>query len=454
MIRRFLLMLAVLVASLALDAQTCPPPYGVYYVGSWVGTLNAGVELRVVFNIEMLQGKTLTYSATMDSPDQGVKGIPCTTVEVKDSVLTIDISGQITYQGRYNEETGKIEGTFEQNGMSLPLELSKVKAEKAVNDRPQTPQPPFPYVTEDVTFSHDGVTLAGTLTKPTEGAKHPAVVLVTGSGPQDRNETIMRHKPFLVIADYLTRQGIAVLRYDDRGVGRSSIATGFETTLDLAQDAMAAVRYLRGRDDIDASKVGIIGHSEGGLIAMINAAEYPKEVSFIASLAGPAIKGKDMMIAQNLMIMESQGMVPTEQMKEEITSIFIAIDESKDVASLRAELQSMLGSNPQYSRQIPALTSPAYVAMIKMDPTPYLKKIKCPVLALNGGWDSQVAATENLAAIKQHVKRAEVKQYERLNHLFQTCENRTQSMAYGQITETMAPQVLADLAAWVLRVTK
>ena len=447
-------MLTVLVPSLALDAQTCPPPYGVYYVGSWVGTLNMGMELRIVFNIEMNQGKTLTYSGTMDSPDQGVNGIPCTTVEVKDSVLSIDISGQIAYHGRYNEETGKIEGTFEQNGMSFPLELSKVKAEKAGNNRPQTPQPPFPYDEEEVTFTHDGVTLAGTFTKPAKGAKHPAVVLVTGSGPQDRNETIMEHKPFLLIADYLTRQGIAVLRYDDRGVGRSSIATGYETTIDLAQDAIAAVRYLRSRDDINASKVGIIGHSEGGLIAMINAAEYPKEVSFIVSLAGPALKGKDLMIAQNLMIVESQGIEPTAQLKEEITSIFTAIDESKDLASLRAELQAMLGSNPQYSRQIPTLTSPAYVAMIKMDPTPYLKKIKCPMLALNGDWDSQVAATENLAIIKQHVKRAEVKQYERLNHLFQTCENRTQSMAFGQITETMAPQVLADLAAWLLRVAK
>ena len=447
-------MLTVLVPSLALDAQTCPPPYGVYYVGSWVGTLNVGMELRIVFNIEMNQGKTLTYSGTMDSPDQGVNGIPCTTVEVKDSVLSIDISGQIAYHGRYNEETGKIEGTFEQNGMSFPLELSKVKAEKAGNNRPQTPQPPFPYDEEEVTFTHDGVTLAGTFTKPAKGAKHPAVVLVTGSGPQDRNETIMEHKPFLLIADYLTRQGFAVLRYDDRGVGRSSIATGYETTIDLAQDAIAAVRYLRSRDDINASKVGIIGHSEGGLIAMINAAEYPKEVSFIVSLAGPALKGKDLMIAQNLMIVESQGIEPTAQLKEDITSIFTAIDESKDLASLRAELQAMLGSNPQYSRQIPTLTSPAYVAMIKMDPTPYLKKIKCPMLALNGEWDSQVAATENLAIIKQHVKRAEVKQYERLNHLFQTCENRTQSMAYGQITETMAPQVLADLAAWLLRVAK
>lgn len=447
-------MLTVLVPSLALDAQTCPPPYGVYYVGSWVGTLNVGMELRIVFNIEMNQGKTLTYSGTMDSPDQGVNGIPCTTVEVKDSVLSIDISGQIAYHGRYNEETGKIEGTFEQNGMSFPLELSKVKAEKAGNNRPQTPQPPFPYDEEEVTFTHDGVTLAGTFTKPAKGAKHPAVVLVTGSGPQDRNETIMEHKPFLLIADYLTRQGFAVLRYDDRGVGRSSIATGYETTIDLAQDAIAAVRYLRSRDDINASKVGIIGHSEGGLIAMINAAEYPKEVSFIVSLAGPALKGKDLMIAQNLMIVESQGIEPTAQLKEEITSIFTAIDESKDLASLRAELQAMLGSNPQYSRQIPTLTSPAYVAMIKMDPTPYLKKIKCPMLALNDDWDSQVAATENLAIIKQHVKRAEVKQYERLNHLFQTCENRTQSMAYGQITETMAPQVLADLAAWLLRVAK
>lgn len=448
MTRRFLLTLMVLVASLALVAQANP-----LFEGSWGGTLNVGVELRLVFNIE--KNSDGTYSATIDSPDQKVEGIPCSKVVVNDDELLIEAGdGAVKYSGRYDADKQTIVGTFQQNGMSLPLELSKVKAEKAVNDRPQEPQPPFPYKQEEVTFGHDKVTLAGTLTLPEQGTKHPAVVLVTGSGPQDRNETIMGHKPFLLIADYLTRQGIAVLRYDDRGVGRSSIATGYETTLDLAQDAMAGVRYLCSRADIDASKVGIIGHSEGGLIAMINAAEYPKEVSFIVSLAGPALKGKDMMIAQNMMIMETQGIEAPAEMKDMITSLFTTIDESTDIASLRTQLQSMLGDNPQFSSQIPVLTSPAYVAMVKMDPMPYLKKIKCPMLALNGAWDSQVAAAENLAIIKKQVKRAEVKQYEQLNHLFQTCENRAGSMAYGQITETMAPQVLADMTEWLRKVTK
>ena len=448
MTRRFLLTLMVLVASLALVAQTSPS-----FEGSWGGTLNVGVELRLVFNIE--KNSDGTYSATIDSPDQKVKGIPCSKVVVNDDELLVEAGdGAVKYSGRYDAEKQTIVGTFQQNGMSPSLELSRIEAKEKGNERPQEPQPPFPYKQEEVTFGHDKVTLAGTLTLPEQGAKHPAVVLVTGSGPQDRNETLMEHKPFLLIADYLTRQGIAVLRYDDRGVGRSSIATGYETTLDLAQDAMAGVRYLRSRADIDASKVGIIGHSEGGLIAMINAAEFPKEVSFIVSLAGPALKGKDLMIAQNMMIMETQGIEAPAELKDMITNLFTTIDESKDIASLRTQLQSMLGDNPQFRNQIPVLTSPGYVAMVKMDPTPYLKKIKCPMLALNGAWDSQVAAAENLALIKKQVKQAEVKQYDRLNHLFQTCENRAGSMAYGQITETMAPQVLADMAQWLQKVIK
>lgn len=439
--KRAVFFLTALLTLLGVDAQ-------VNFEGSWGGTLNVGVELRLVFNIE--KNSDGTFSATMDSPDQDTKGIPCSKVEAKDDELLIEVgNGVIKYNGRYDAVKQTIIGTFAQNGHLIPLELSRLEAKDKGNERPQEPQPPFPYGQEEVTFNNGKVTLAGTLTLPSEGTKHPAVVLVTGSGPQDRNETIMGHKPFLLIADYLTRRGIAVLRYDDRGVGRSSVATGYETTLDLAQDAMEAVRYLRNRADIDASKVGIIGHSEGGLIAIINAAEHPDEVSFIVSLAGPALKGKDLMIAQNLMIMETQGITPTAEAKEMLTQLFTTIDESKDNASLRTQLQAMLGNNPQFSSQIPILSSPGYVAMIKMDPTPYLKKIKCPMLALNGAWDSQVAATENLAAIKKYVKRAEVKQYERLNHLFQTCDSRAASMAYGRITETMAPQVLADIANWL-----
>ena len=323
----------------------------------------------------------------------------------------------------------------------------------AAQTRPQEPQPPFPYGEEEVTFSHDSVTLAGTLTLPTQGGKHPAVVLVTGSGPQDRNETLMEHKPFLLIADHLTRQGFAVLRYDDRGVGGSSAATGNETTLDLAQDAMAAVRFLRSRADIDATRVGILGHSEGGLIAFINAAEHPDEVAFIVSLAGPALKGKDLMIAQNLMLLRAQGLEPPAELQTLLTGIFTAIDESTDPDSLRNQLQSLLGNVPQLRNQIPILTSPAYVALIKMDPTPYLQRVKCPVLALNGAWDAQVGAEENLAAIGRLVKHAEVKQYDRLNHLFQTCDSQNSSLAYGQIAETMAPQVLNDIAQWLKKTT-
>ncbi|MBR5101851.1 MAG: alpha/beta fold hydrolase, partial [Muribaculaceae bacterium] len=337
MLRRFFSMLTMLVVSLGI---TCPRVLA-QMEGAWKGTLNFGVQLHLVFNIE--KNSDGTYSATMDSPDQHVNGIPCSETVVSDNKLSIKIErANIAYEGKYDESSHKIVGTFEQNGTSFPLELSRAETEKAINQRPQTPQPPFPYTEEEVTFSHDGMTLAGTLTLPAEGGKYPAVVLVTGSGPQDRDETIMGHKPFRLIADYLTRRGIAVLRYDDRGVGGSSTATGSETTIDLAQDALAAVRYLRNRADIDASKVGIIGHSEGGLIAMINAAEHPEEVAFIVSLAGPAIKGKDMMIAQNLMIMESQGITPSAQLKEEFNCIFTAIDQSKDVASLRTELETML----------------------------------------------------------------------------------------------------------------
>lgn len=255
--------------------------------GQWNGVFEMqGVRLRLVFNIDK-EGDA--YKATMDSPDQGAKGVPVTSVRFVKPSLKIEINNiEFSYVGTQKNDT-LIEGSFAQGAMSFPLNLVKKKMEMR---RPQEPKPPFDYKSEDVKIQNEkaGITLAGTLTYPESGSKYPAVVLISGSGPQNRDEEVMGHKPFAVLADYLTSQGIAVLRYDDRGVGQSQGDFALGTTADFASDALAAFAYLRTRTEINHKKVGLLGHSEGGTITFMVAAGN-KDIAFIVSLAGKAMRG-------------------------------------------------------------------------------------------------------------------------------------------------------------------
>lgn len=434
--------------------------------GTWHGKLSlpAG-SLTIVFHIN--QSGEGEYTTTLDSPDQGATNIKTQSTSFKDSVLTIQIPLiNASYKGKLNSEHS-IVGTFTQ-GMALALNLEKGEANKP--KRPQEPQPPFPYRSEEVSVKNakDGITLAGTLTLPEKGNKFPAVVLVTGSGAQNRDSEIMGHKPFLVIADYLTRNGIAVLRCDDRGTAASQGNHATATNEDFANDTEAALNYLRSRKDINAKKVGIIGHSCGGTIAFITAAKNPS-VAFVISLAGAAVRGDSLMLKQVELISKSQGMPDAmwPAMKPAIQHRYALLQQTdKTPEELQKELYADvtktmspeqlkdLNTAKQLSAQVNSMTSPWYLHFMRYDPTKDLKKIKCPVFALNGEKDIQVDAAMNLTAIKQRVsengnKKVTVKAYPNLNHLFQTCKKGTLA-EYGELEETFSPEVLKDMTEWIL----
>ena len=420
--------------------------------GAWRGTLCVGpMSLNVVLNLEQTeQGLT----ATLDSPDQNAKGIPAT-ASIDGDKLTVNVA-MLGAKYVATVDDGILDGTFSQSGQSFPLRLTRKSAGEV--DRPQeaaiAADSNKPYREVEVTFANGPVTLAGRLTLPKEGNNFPAVVLVSGSGPNDRDETIMRHKPFLLLADALARTGIAVLRYDKRGVGGSTAGGPDDTTEQLAQDAMAAVRCLQARPEVDAKHVGIVGHSEGGLIAIMNAAQHGNDVAFVVSMAGPSVKGRDLMIEQNQLIARAMGTELAGSELKQVTEIFDLIDKSDDAASLRTNLQQMTSGHAAWAAQVDALCSPAYRWLIKCDPTQWLRQVKCPMLALNGTLDSQVACETNLKAIERLVPHATVKRYDRLNHLFQTCDGWTTSLHYAAIQETLAPQVLTDITDWIQHILR
>ena len=370
-----------------------------------------------------------------------------------------------SYKGKLNSDN-TINGTFTQ-GMPLPLNLKKGEASRP--KRPQEPQPPFPYRSEEVTVRNerDGINLAGTLTLPEKGTKFPAVVMVTGSGAQNRDEEIMGHKPFFVIADYLTRNGIAVLRCDDRGTAASQGTHATATNEDFATDTEAMVNYLRSRKEINAKKIGIIGHSAGGIIAFI-VAKKDLSIAFVVSLAGAGVRGDSLMLKQVELISKSQGMPDAvwQGMKPSIRNRYAILQQTdKTPEELQKELYADvtktmspeqlkdLNTIQQLSAQISSMTSPWYLHFMRYDPGQDLKKLKCPVLALNGEKDIQVDAAMNLAAIQERItgngnKNVTVKAYPNLNHLFQTCEKGTLA-EYGQLEETINPEVLKDIIEWI-----
>ena len=421
--------------------------YAADFVGHWKGTV---ANLPIVFHIS----NDSIWRVSLDSPQQGAFDIPCGTVAVEGDIILIDMPAlRANFKGVMAQDDKSINGTFTQ-GMAIPIVLTRTTKEASRLNRPQEPQPPFVYHSQEVTFNNGDITLAGTFTKPIIGSKHKAVVLVSGSGAQNRDEELFGHKPFAVIADYLTRHGIAVLRYDDRGVGGSSKGSDDATTLDLATDAMAAVDYLKSRNDIDTTHIGIIGHSEGGLIAVINAATHPNDVDFIVTLAGPYVKGKDILIKQNHLASEMAGMPLSESQAADVKVIFETIDASTDSTLLAADLRKIMSATGNNSEQeieqtIKVMASPWYVAFVKLDPAKYLPQVKCPVLAMNGSWDFQVDATQNLGAARKALPHATVKEYEGLNHLFQPSSSRQASMSYGAIEITISAQVLKDIVEWI-----
>lgn len=404
--------------------------------GSWNGELNVmGNKVPLVFNFS-------TNGCTIDSPSQGVNGIQAEKTVKDDGTISVKV-GMIgaTFEGKMTD--GEIKGTYVQNGFPLPLTL---KPGKLVVKRPQTPVPPFPYKEESVSFTNAQYTFNGTLTLPENYSKNtPVVLMVTGSGQQNRDEELFNHKPFAVIADALARQGIASLRYDDRGWGDKSVNFADFTTDDFRQDAAAAIPLLRKR----FNKVGILGHSEGGTIAMMLAAEG--KADFIVSLAGMAISGKETLIMQNRQAMSAIGL-PKEMVDSYCNSISKALDE---IASGKKASEINIDDVPQALKPITIKAlqqadTPYVRHFLTVDVGKLLPKIKCPVLALNGTKDTQVDCDANTTRIEKGLTNCKhsIKKIDGVNHMFQHC-NTGIVTEYQQIEETIAPEVLQEVAKWI-----
>lgn len=404
--------------------------------GAWNGELDVmGSKLPLVFNFS-------PNGCTMDSPSQNAKGIPAEKTVTDDGTIKVTV-GMIgaTFEGKMAD--GEIKGTFTQNGYPLPLTL---KAGKLAVKRPQTPVPPFPYKEESVSFTNAGYTFNGTLTLPENYTKDtPVVLMVTGSGQQNRDEELFEHKPFAVIADALARQGIASLRYDDRGWGDASVKFMNFTTDDFRQDAAAALPLLRKR----FNKVGILGHSEGGTIALILAAEG--KADFIVSLAGMAISGKETLVMQNRQAMSAIGL-PKETVDIYCNSISKALDE---IASGKKASEINIDGMPEALKPITIKAlqqadTPYIRHFLNIDVSKLLSKIKCPVLTLNGTKDTQVDCTANATQLEKGLTNCKhtIKKVDGVNHLFQHCTTGN-VVEYQQIEETITPKVLQTITGWI-----
>jgi alpha-beta hydrolase superfamily lysophospholipase len=464
----FALLLVAIMITNSLPAQNTT--YQNILTGSWLGKISTnGIDLRLVFNLKLNDKDSLV--ATADSPDQGAKNIPLGRVIVIDKKLTIQAP---TLMGEYNGTiTGDstIDGTWTQRGASFTVNLKKLKTAFTVN-RPQEPKPPYPYTSEDVTFTNDkfNINLAGTLTIPSGTGPFKAVILITGSGAQNRNEELQGHKPFLVIADYLSRNGIAVLRFDDRGVGKSQGTPLNATTVDFATDAEAAFIFLKKNPKINQKEIGLMGHSEGGLIAPIVAASNP-DIGFIVSLAGPGVTGQQIIIRQTQDISRQSG-ISEEQIRkttETNKKLYSVLRKEKDNKKAEIKILALYKEILEKDKTSKEDTEKA-VNQLKMtfganiytwfryfimtNPAIFWKKVECPVLALNGEKDLQVASNENLPAIEKVLKSSGNKSVKTvkltgLNHLFQHCKTGLPS-EYGQIEETFSPEALKIIADWIL----
>ena len=403
--------------------------------GIWSGELEAqGIKLPLVFNFT-------ADGCTLDSPSQGVKGLKAEKSYTDDGKLKVTIpSINASYEGVY--ALNVISGNYTQNGFSFPLTL-KQGAPKV--NRPQTPIGPFPYKTEEVKFRNGDFIFNGTLALPENcTAQTPVVLFVTGSGQQDRDENMFfEHKPFAVIADALARNGIASLRYDDRGYGDSTVHFFNYNTHDFKDDAAAGLSFLRKR----FQKVGIIGHSEGGTIALMLAAEG--KTDFIVSLAGMVVSGKETLLWQNRVSLEASGL-PKEVIDQYINVISNLFDKA-----IEGKLESIDFSlapdalKPALQQSIKQFSMPYYQHILAVDVRPLLPQIKCPVLALNGKKDTQVNCQANLDALdKGLTAKHQTVALDNLNHLFQHCTTGN-LMEYQQIEETFAPEALQQIVEWI-----
>ena len=446
----------------ATSADPGPPAAGVRtIVGDWDGALNvSAVKLRLAFHVTT--GAT-GLTGTLDSIDQQANGIPLTRVEMTGDKVHIEIAAvRGTFDGVLDSSGGTLTGEWRQGPGALPLELTRRAAgqAQAVLRRPQTPVKPYPYREEEVAFADAAanVRLSGTLTLPEGAGPFPAVVLVAGSGPNTRNEPIVGHELFLVLADHLTRHGIAVLRYDKRGTGRSTGDYGKATSYDFADDARAAAAYLRTRGEIDPGHVGLIGHSEGGLIVPMVAVRDPS-TAFIVMLAGPGVNGAAVWLEQLKLILAAAGMAPDKiavaagQRQRMIDILRSEPDPDKAAPLLHAVMreQAPQATPAQIDGVVAQINNRWFREFFAYEPAPVLRQVRCPVLVLGGTKDVQVSTAQNLPRIREALSGnpdVEIDEIPGLNHLFQTA--RTGAISeYSEIEETMAPVALDTVARWI-----
>lgn len=445
--------------------------------GTWEGTLTVSTtSLRIVLHINDSHG---TYTATMDSPDQGAKGIPASRVEVNGDSLLLEVavahaklSGKLTSDSTFS-------GQWIQ-GVSFPLDLKKLPAGQTAieSKRPQTPKPPFPYQSNDVVYynKNKSIQYGATITKPIGNGPFPALLLLTGSGQQNRDEELFGHKPFAVLADYLTRKGYMVLRVDDRGIGQTTGDVKAATTKDFADDAMVGLDYLKTLPDVDRTKLGLLGHSEGGMIAEMVAAQR-SDIDFVILLAAPGENIIDLMTDQNRAVLQSSGLISTQiesyltLYKPLMTAITSAATDTagrmaattvvnhwiaktpKDIVAATTGITNNSSKQAFIAKSVEELYKPWFRFFFRYQPDVYVRKMNTKVLALNGDKDIQVFSKTNLAALKASLQKSASKKFDvvelkGLNHLFQHCSKCTVA-EYGELEETIAPEALEAIGTWL-----
>jgi pimeloyl-ACP methyl ester carboxylesterase len=452
--KKIILGYALFLLTIAMQAQE--------YTGDWKGTLQVqGTELPIIFHISAAEDQ---LTATMDSPQQGAYGIATDSCYIQEEQLIIKASRlMMTFTAKLQD--GYLEGTFQQGMAQLPLKMERLTEPAPTKTRPQDPQPPFPYQQEEVLFANPSVniTLAGTLTLPKDQSITKVIIMISGSGPQDRNSEIMNHRPFLVWADHLTRQGIAVLRFDERGVGASEGDYGSATSADFASDVQAAVDFLLEYPILKDASIGLIGHSEGGMIAPMI-----QKVDFLVLLAAPGVPITELMYEQNVKVAEGQGIVdPVKTMfLDQQKNIFELVKNTGNLSTeaMRDTIFTFyeqrnggvnLRDNPQVKQTVNQFSSPWMRYFLAYDPQPALRAVQVPVLAINGDKDTQVIAEQNIPGIQAAFEKGNNSQlttkiFPGLNHLFQTAETG-QANEYTQIEETVNPAVLEYVTDWILQ---
>jgi len=444
--------------------------------GIWVGAIEvSGIKLRIVLKIAQASGRALT--AKLDVPDQGASDLPIDSVSAEADSFRFEAKNLgLSYEGKLNKEGSEISGQLKQGPAVYPLTLKRTDKVPTLG-RPQDPKKPYPYAEEEVAYENktDGVKLTGTLTLPRTKGPFPAVLLITGSGAQDRNETIAGHRPFLVLADYLTRLGIAVLRVDDRGMGGSSLGSLTATSENYAGDVLAGVEFLKNRTEINPRQIGLIGHSEGGIIAPM-AAVRSKDTAFIVLMAGTGLPGDDVIQLQTELLLRAQGAGDegVKLTRDLFAGVFSILKNNDDRATAEKQIRDMLAAKTaamteaqrkgmaQMLTTIDTQLKQFYLTewfrfFLRYDPRPTLKKVQIPVLAINGEKDLQVAAKENLAGIDAALKEGGNKDYAivllpQMNHLFQTSKTGLIT-EYGEIEETISPVALKTMSDWILKHT-